>query len=358
LKIGTKEKGIVYKNARRLSQFHTLADSTFRFDRQPNFCSPRASQLSARYAPSATNCTLERKAGYAYLGTRSGLMIIDDEDRLITTLDERDGLSTSNIYALMADGRDDVWAVTANGISRVRATGRDSFLITNYGRFDGIDVEGREFRTCQIHRDTMGTITVGFVGGIVRFHPDSVTAPRYTFRYPRPFTADTLAESSSSKLWLWLILLVALLASCGLLVYRRSRHTLSPVMSTVVTDDVVNRLKTSPSQQTTADEQFLARLQTIVEANIGDEDFSVQTLSEQMAMDRTGLYRRMQALTGQSPSSYIKHIRLDVAARLLRETTLPIADIAMKTGFSTTKYFNRVFKDEFGQSPADFRSPA
>lgn len=130
------------------------------------------------------------------------------------------------------------------------------------------------------------------------------------------------------------------------------------VEPTVVTDDVVNRLKTSPSQQTTADEQFLARLQTIVEANIGDEDFSVQTLSEQMAMDCTGLYRRMQALTGQSPSSYIKHIRLDVAARLLRETTLPIADIAMKTGFSTTKYFNRVFKDEFGQSPADFRSPA
>ncbi len=107
----------------------------------------------------------------------------------------RDGLSTSNIYALMADGRDDVWAVTANGISRVRVAGRDSFLITNYGRFDGIDVEGREFRTCQIHRDTMGTITVGFVGGIVRFHPDSVTAPRYTFRYPRPFTADTLADT-------------------------------------------------------------------------------------------------------------------------------------------------------------------
>ena len=104
-----------------------------------------------------------------------------------------------------------------------------------------------------------------------------------------------------------------------------------------------------------ADEQFLNRLKQVVEAGISNEDFSVQTLSEQMAMDRTGLYRRMQSLTGISPSNYIKQIRMEVAARLLRDTSYSIQDIAFKTGFSTTKYFNKVFKEHFGMSPKEYR---
>ena len=352
--IGTKERGIFYSNPRRMRQFHTHADSAFLFSRQPNFCSSRASQLSARYAPSATNCTLEPKTGYAYLGTRSGLMIIDDEDQLVATIDEQDGLRTNNIYALIADSHDDVWVATANGISRVHTAGRDSFAITNYGRLDGIQVEGREFRTCQIHCDTTGIITVGFVGGIVAFHPDSVTAPRYTFHYPRPQTPEPLPHSSLS--WLWLIPLVILLLLVGVILLRRNRRT-APLRKSmpVNIDDLINKLKTASTQEATADEQFLTRLKATVEANISDEDFSVQTLSELMAMDRTGLYRRMLALTGQSPSNFIKHIRMDVAARLLKETTIPPAEIAIKTGFSTTKYFNRVFKEEFGASPEDYR---
>lgn len=353
--IGTKEKGIVYKNVRRHSQFQTFADSAFLFNKQPNFCSPHASQLSALYAPSATNCTFATKTGYSYLGTRNGLMIIDNEDLLIATLDERDGLSTNNIQALMDDRHGDVWAVTANGISRIHKTGRDSFDITNYGRLDGINVEGREFRTCQIHRDTAGGITVGFVGGIVFFHPDSVTAPRYTFHYPRDLYEATPNDTSFPLLWF--IPIVILFLAVGIGLYRHKLYTAhfakpSPVGS----DGLIDKLKTSSMQEATADEEFLNRLQTIIEANIGDEDFSVQTLSELMAMDRTGLYRRMQMLTGQSPSNYIKHIRMDVAARLLKETNIPISEIATKTGFSTTKYFNRVFKEKFGSSPADYRS--
>ena len=81
----------------------------------------------------------------------------------------------------------------------------------------------------------------------------------------------------------------------------------------------------------------------------------MQSLSEMMAMDRTVLYRRMQALTGISPSVYIKNIRLDIARRLLRDTDLPVSDIAAKTGFATTKYFSAAFKDAFGMTPNEYR---
>ena len=355
--VGMKENGILYCNRHRFRQFHTFADSTFLFQRQPNFCSPRASQLSARYAPSATNCTLDHRNGYAYLGTRQGIMVFDQEDQLVATLDERDGLSNNNIQALITDMHGDVWAATANGISRVRTTGRDSFDIVNYGRFDGISVEGREFRTCQIHRDSTGIITVGFVGGIVAFHPDSVTAPRYTFRYPRPHQTETRPSVSSvpSRL-LWLVPVGLLLVVAIVMLRRHKQHTETPAKSSPVsTDAIIDKLKASPTQASVADEQFLSRLQTIIEANISDEDFSVQTLSEQMAMDRTGLYRRMQQLIGISPSTYIKQIRIEAAKRLLSETDMPVSDIAMKTGFSTTKYFSSVFKEATGMSPKTFR---
>ena len=104
-----------------------------------------------------------------------------------------------------------------------------------------------------------------------------------------------------------------------------------------------------------SDLEFLERLKAVVEQHVGDEDFSVQSLSEMMAMDRTVLYRRMQALTGMPPSVYVKNIRLNVARRLLSNTDLPVSDIAAKTGFATTKYFSAVFKDAYGMTPNEFR---
>ena len=72
-------------------------------------------------------------------------------------------------------------------------------------------------------------------------------------------------------------------------------------------------------------------------------------------MDRTVLYRRMQVLKLDTPANYIKRIRMEVAARLLRETELPINEIALRTGFSNPKYFSITFKQEFGKSPKAFR---
>lgn len=105
----------------------------------------------------------------------------------------------------------------------------------------------------------------------------------------------------------------------------------------------------------TADEQFMARLAKTIEEHMADEEFSVLALSRLMAMDRTVLYRRMQAATGMSPSAYIKSIRMGVARRLLKDTQLSLADIARRTGFHSVKYFSAAFKDSFGVTPSEYR---
>ena len=358
--IGTKENGILYSNPKRARQFQT-EEQPFGYLRKPNHATERARRLEEAYAPQATNCMLDDSTGgYAYLGTTQGLMVFDEKDRLVATLNEQDGLHTANIQALIHDGRGDVWASTSVGISRIHFTGRDSFDITNYGRLDGIRVEGHEFRPCQIHIDTTGVITVGFVGGVVIFHPDSVNAPRYTFHFPR---SGNPAEPMPAKHSYWYLLLAVPLLLGVYAVWRKLKRKPMPTRHRPASkqeplpqtsEETLDRLKQTGDDQT-ADEQFLQRLQELVEANISNEDFSVQTLSEQMAMERSGLYRRVQMLTGLSPSNYIKRVRMDVAARLLRETSLPFADIAIRSGFSTTKYFNKVFKETFSTSPQDYR---
>ena len=361
--IGTRENGILYSNPHRLRQFTTTAEP-FGYERTEKFCSPRASQLSAQHAPDATNCTLDpRTMDYAFIGTRHGVLVFDEKDSLVATIDVRYGLSHNNVQSLTNDQRGNVWIATANGISRIQTVGRDSFDITNYGRLDGIRLEGREFRDCQIHHDAMtGLISVGFAGGTVMFHPDSVNAPRYTFHYPDGNGCKHQQEQVSAPNWLWLVsvALVLLAVAAGIIARKRRKDTGRPRPSQNKVEQLTSIDKTftriaNEANPLTDDEKFLAQLKQTVEEHIGDEDFSVQQLSELMAMERSVLYRRMQALTQMSPSDYIRSIRMSVAARLLRETAIPIQEIAFQTGFSTTKYFNRVFKDTFGASPADYR---
>lgn len=369
--VGMKESGLLYSNPVRKRQFHTTTD-TFAYKSLFPFCSSRASQLSTKFAPSATNCSLDgRMQNYTFLGTRNGVMIIDRNGQLVATLDEHDGLSTNNVVSLLNDHRGDVWAATANGLTRIRQTGSDSFSIVNYGLLDGIDTRGREFRTCQMHRDTAGFFTVGFVGGTVTFHPDSVIAPRYTFCFPRMHGSADVVHRSNGLWWGAGVLFFIGMALCVAFMVNRRKEDTPKVEGQTVTErarqvpmetKAGEALAQNIAQQTaekhfaSSEQAFLARLKSVIEQHISDEDFSVQSLSELMAMDRTVLYRRMQAATGVSPSVFVKNIRMDIACRLLRDTDLSLFDIAMKSGFSTTKYFSAAFKDAYGMTPSEFRA--
>ena len=352
--IGTGENGILYRNEKREHQF-TTSDSVYCYATVPTFCSNRASELAVKHAPSATNCSLETADGYAWIGTRNGLMVFDANNRHVATICSRQGLSTDNVQAVTFDKKGDIWIATANGISRCHSVGRDSFDITNYGVFDGIKVDGREFRACQIHRDSADRISVGFVGGTVSFYPDSVCAPRYTFHYT-PST-DMPEQYPGMTVMALLTVMGCLAIAVVILIHRKHKSNTSanaPGNTTIqASTPTVDSLKVQ--EVSTVDAEFLAKVKATIEAHISDEDFTVQTLSDMMAMERTGLYRRMLQLTGKSPSEYIKDIRMDVATRLLCESDLPIGTIAERTGFSTTKYFSLVFKKSYGVSPQEYR---
>jgi signal transduction histidine kinase/DNA-binding response OmpR family regulator/ligand-binding sensor domain-containing protein len=92
-----------------------------------------------------------------------------------------------------------------------------------------------------------------------------------------------------------------------------------------------------------------------IEKNIDNASYSVEQLSKDLFMDRTGLYRKLSAIVGQTPSEFIRSVRLKRAAQLLVEG-FPVAEVAAKVGFGTTSYFTKCFQDEFGIKPSQYKN--
>ena len=89
-----------------------------------------------------------------------------------------------------------------------------------------------------------------------------------------------------------------------------------------------------------------------------DEAFTVSNLSKLMFMSHTQMYRKVKAITGKTPSNYIRAVRLETAIHLLQNTDLQIQEIAYRVGFSDPNYFTRMFKHDYGRSPGSYRSIA
>ena len=85
------------------------------------------------------------------------------------------------------------------------------------------------------------------------------------------------------------------------------------------------------------------------------QGISVKEVAERLALSDRTLIRRFHELLGHSPEKELIRIRIEHAKLLLRETSLSIAIIAEKTGYSSLEYFNRMFQRKVGFSPRKYR---
>ena len=111
-------------------------------------------------------------------------------------------------------------------------------------------------------------------------------------------------------------------------------------------------LKPSDIAINSVDEQFLQRLMKIVEDHHEDENFSVDQLSREIGMSRSQLHRKLQALTNESSSEFIRSFRLQRAMELLKKNYASVSEIAFKVGFASHSYFNKCFLKHYGCTPS------
>lgn len=105
---------------------------------------------------------------------------------------------------------------------------------------------------------------------------------------------------------------------------------------------------------TNLDWKFIATVKKSVEDNMDNPSFNVDMLCNLLNMSRTSFYNKIKALTDQAPADYVRLIRLERAARLLKEQQHTITEISEMTGFSDAKYFREVFKKHFNMSPSQY----
>ncbi|MCH5684960.1 helix-turn-helix domain-containing protein [Niabella sp. W65] len=102
------------------------------------------------------------------------------------------------------------------------------------------------------------------------------------------------------------------------------------------------------------DKDLLERAMNCVNRNLDNTEYTVEKFSAEMHMDRTGLYRKLMALTGQSPRDFIRTIRLNRAAELLSRPNAIVSQVAEEVGFNSVSYFSKSFQEKFGVSPSQY----
>ncbi len=102
------------------------------------------------------------------------------------------------------------------------------------------------------------------------------------------------------------------------------------------------------------DWKFIASVKECIKNNMENADFNVDMLSSLHHMSRTSFFNKLKALTGYAPADYIRMIRLQHAAQLLKQNKYTITEIADMVGFSDAKYFREVFKKYYNVSPSKF----
>jgi DNA-binding response OmpR family regulator len=117
-------------------------------------------------------------------------------------------------------------------------------------------------------------------------------------------------------------------------------------------------IKPSEVSAASMDQAFLQRVTAAIEANFGEEDFSIEALAAEVHMSASQLNRKLKALIDQPAGELLRAMRMQRAADLLAQNAGSIAEIALQVGFSDQAHFTRSFKRQFGVSPKEYRRQA
>jgi DNA-binding response OmpR family regulator len=105
---------------------------------------------------------------------------------------------------------------------------------------------------------------------------------------------------------------------------------------------------------TLLDEKFLKKAYKLIEENLSNADFDAKDFAKVIGMSRAQLYRKINAVSGQTVKEFIRIIRLKKAAEIMKDTDLNISELAFMVGFNSDTYFIKSFGDYFGISPAKY----
>ncbi|MCM1505033.1 MAG: response regulator [Muribaculum sp.] len=147
---------------------------------------------------------------------------------------------------------------------------------------------------------------------------------------PKPFNIDMLSSTVAALL-------------------KKHRQLKATFSGRQVQDD-----KVSDIQIESYDEKLMAKVMKVIDKNISNPDITVEMLASEVGLSRVHLHRKLKELTNQAPREFIRNTRLRMAAKMLVENRLSVADVAMALGFKNANNFATAFKTLYGVSPTEY----
>jgi len=124
---------------------------------------------------------------------------------------------------------------------------------------------------------------------------------------------------------------------------------------------LLNKIQFEPTlaeieSDTNTEGAFIHKAIVLVENNLQNSSFSIETMVDELHMSQSTLYRKIKSLTGLSLTSFIRSIRLKKAAHLILIDDLSLSQIAYEVGFNDYKYFKTSFEKQFKCLPSKYKA--
>lgn len=131
----------------------------------------------------------------------------------------------------------------------------------------------------------------------------------------------------------------------------RLNKILGEPLGEVLVDDT---LRGAEAMQSAVNIQLLQLLDQYIRQNINRKELSIEEMAKVLNINRTVLFRKIESITGVSPTEHIRAIRLEEAAKLLESGYITAAEVAQELGFGNFATFSRFFQAEYGVLPSQY----
>lgn len=176
---------------------------------------------------------------------------------------------------------------------------------------------------------------------------------------------------TQKKMLIACLVCIAVLVIAGILGWRawwqtkkaiRQRQTMNEEQTLFYTDpstrklhDIFDKPQGDLPPPRSQDVLFAEQLNEAIRKNMSNPNLKMEELGEELGLGRVQLYRKVKAITGQTPVELLRQMRLQRAYALLGSTTKTVAEVAFEVGFNTPGYFSKCFKEQYGKLPMDLR---
>lgn len=134
---------------------------------------------------------------------------------------------------------------------------------------------------------------------------------------------------------------------------------LSKLAAVVAASEPTDRISASSDESSGADNDGIyAGFMEAVREDISDSSLTVDAVAERMGVSRMALYRRIKAITGLSPQTMMRILRLEQARKMLITSDMRTNEIAYAVGYTSPSYFTKSYRQHFGELPMETRRRA